>query len=298
MTRLLLVVAFILGSSTASVAQIQVETGFQIPPLGSDTTCFRYSFVKGDTLIYTVQSADSITFPGQPVLIKVRNEVVSVICDSVSPESHYTMRITLRNVVEFQSNGVDTATRSESPWVGRSATIVIDSLGNRLRTTSDNDTAATLTPGGAFQPLLLPTLGGSCGVQNQSWLVEDTTLLVENGVPEPVFAHSTLWRVIDATDTLGRHFQQIQYTQTGLGRVQVVSNSVNLDMHAVVASFGKLTLDAVLHVPFHLFATSEDRLEIRLPNGGTQNGKHHMSLNARLREVRSADASRTIVLPR
>ena len=133
-------------------------------------------------------------------------------------------------------------------------------------------------------------------MQNQSWIVEDTTLLVENGVPEPVFAHTTLWRVIDTVDTLGRSFRQIQYTQTALGRVQITSPRINVDMQAVIASFGKLTIDSELLVPYHLFATSEDRLEITTPNGEVKEGKHQVSMHYRLREIRSPDPDRRLRL--
>ncbi len=291
MTRSLLLSALLALIALSATAQIQVQKGFELPPLGADTLCFRYHFVPGDTLIYTVDAADSITFPGDPVLLKVRREVVSVICDSASAD-RYALRFTVRNSVEKQTTGTDSTERSGGPWIGREAFLTIDSLGNRLDVRVDDDRQAALAPGGAFQPLLLPTLGQSCGVQNQSWMVEDTTLMVENGVPEPVFAHITLWRVIDTLDTLDRSFRQIQYTQTALGRVQIASPRINVDMQAVIASFGKLTIDTELMVPYHLFATSEDRLEIMTPNGDVKEGKHQVSMHYQLREIRSPDPGR------
>ena len=291
MIRPVLILALFLIGIVHLSAQIQVQKGFDLPPLGKDTICFRYEFVSGDTLIYTIDAADSISFEGDPVLLKVRREVVSVICDSAEVD-RYHLRFTLRNNVEKQTTGRDSTKRDGSPWTGRDAFVTIDTLGNRLSVRVDDDERAALAPGGAFQPMILPTLGEACGVQNQSWLVEDTTLLVENGVPEPVFTHSTLWRVLDEVDTLGRQFRQIQYTQTALGRVQVVSPRVNVDMQGVIAAFGKLTLDSELLVPYHLFATSEDRLEITTPNGAIRKGKHQLSMHVRLREIRSPDPSR------
>lgn len=295
MIRSFLTLFLLVAGAFSLSAQIQVQKGFDLPPLGNDTLCFRYHFEPGDTLIYSVEAADSISFPNDPVLLKVRREVVSIICDSVS-DNRYHLRITLRNSVEKQTTGLDSTERTTSPWIGRDAFLTIDSLGHRLTVRVDDDRQAALTPGGAFQPLLLPTIGEACGVQNQSWMVEDTTLLVENGVPEPVFAVATLWRVIDKVDTLDRSFHQIQYTQTALGRVQIASARVNIDMQAVVAAFGKLTLDTELHVPFHLFATSEDRLEITTPNGDVKEGKHQLSMHARLREIRSRDPQRQLRL--
>ncbi len=288
----------LLSSSVAARSQIQLERGFEMPPLGTDTTCFRYHFVAGDTLIYTIEASDSVAFLGEPILLKIRRSVVSIICDSVTANGRYRLRTTLRHVVERQTTVSDSSEREGSPWVGREAFVEIDSLGVRHAVWVDDDRRAALTPGGAFQPLLLPTLGESCGVQNQSWMVQDTTLLVENGVPEAAYSHATLWRVIDKADTLDRRFHQIQYTQTGLGTVEVNSDRVKLTMHAVIAAYGKLSMDAELQVPFHLFATSEDRLEITHANGQVRKGKHLTSMHARLREIRSPDPNRRIVLPR
>lgn len=283
----LVLTAAAMAMLTPAWSQIQVQRGFQLPILGKDTSCFRYQFLAGDTLIYTVESADSVSMLGDPILLKVRNEVVSVICDSVSPGPLFHLRITLRTYIENQRTASDSVIRQTSPWLLRHAFVTMDPHGNRRSVRVDDDRRAAITPGGAFQPLLLPTFQDSCGVQQQSWLVQDTTLLVENGVPEPVFVHSTLWRVLGRVDTLGRALEQIEYTQTALGSVRVQASDVNVDMQAVIASYGKMTLDAELQVPFHLFATSEDKVDVTTPGGGVRKGKHHLSMHAQLREVRS-----------
>lgn len=275
-------------------AQISVESGFKTLPLGPDTLCFRYAFERGDTLVYSVDAHDSITFVGQPPLLKLRTELVTIICDSVTKGELYHLRVTLRKSIEKQTTGKDSSQKQGSPWVGRTAYLVIDTLGNRLVTRPDDTTKAALTPGGAFQPLLLPTLGTSCGRQNQSWMVEDTTLMVENGVPEPAFAHATLWRVLDDADTLGRNFKQIQYTQTALASLTMTSEKVNMKTEAVIASFGKLSLDSELRIPYHLYATSQNTLVIKFPNGREVKGKHHTSSHAHLLDVRSANPKRRL----
>lgn len=277
--------------ATPVAAQIQVQSGFQLPPLGADTTCVDYLFLPGDTLIYTVESADSVAMLGDPILLKVRNEVVSVICDSVS-QGLFHLRITLRSYIEQQRTATDSVVRTTTPWLKRDAYVSIDAHGRRASVRADSDTKAAITPGGAFQPLLIPPFHDSCGVQNQSWLVVDTTLLVENGVPEPVFVHSTLWRMLGAVDTLDRRFVQIEYTQTALGKVVTRSNSVNVDMQAVIAAYGKVSMDHELRVPYHVFATSEDKIEITTPGGSIKKGKHHLSMHAQLREIRSPHQER------
>lgn len=291
---LIIVLCSLFPVSGSLQAQISVESGFKTLPLGPDTICFRYDLVRGDTLIYSIDAHDSIAFIGQPPLMKLRTELVSVICDSVTPDHRYHVRVSLRRSIEKHSTGTDSSQKQGGPWVGRTAYLVIDSLGNRYVTRPDDTTKAALTPGGAFTPLLLPTLGESCGRQNQSWMVQDTTLLVENGVPEPAFAHTTLWRVLDVADTLGRKFKQIQYTQTALASLTMTSDKVNMKTEAVIASFGKLSMDAVLNIPYHLFATSQNDLVIKFPNGKELKGKHHTSSHAQLLELRSPDPSRRL----
>lgn len=291
---LLLLVCSLFPVPSSLKAQISVESGFKTLPLGPDTICFRYDLVRGDTLVYSIDAHDSITFVGQPALMKLRTELVSIICDSVTPDHRYHLRITLRRSIEKHSIGSDSSTKQGGPWVGRTAYVVIDSLGNRYATRPDDSTKAALAPGGAFAPLLLPTLGESCGRQNQSWMVQDTTLLVENGVPEPAFAHTTLWRVLDVADTLGRSFKQIQYTQTALASLTMTSDKINMKTEAVIASFGKLSMDAKLNIPYHLYATSQNTLAVKYRDGKELKGKHHTSSHAQLLELRSADPSRRL----
>jgi hypothetical protein len=283
--------AFVL-LATVLPSQIQLQRGFTTPPLGEDTLCFRYRFLQGDTLVYVVESADSISFPGQPTLLKVRREVLTIACDSVTPDEHYYLSMVMHESMQRQTTGTDSAEVKDGPWIRRSVTVLMDSVGRRLDLWVDDPSQAAVSPGGAFQPIPLPTLGESCGVQNQSWLVTDTTSLVENAIPPPAFEHSTLWRVLDAVDTLGSTFHQIQYTQTALGRFVVRSASVDMDLRVTIAAFGKLSLDKARMVPYHLFATSEDKVDISTSGGRSQKGKHHVSTHYQLVAVASSDPDR------
>lgn len=286
----------VIGIQGAS-AQIQVEKGMTTPPLGDDTLCFRYKFLPNDTLVYVVESADSVNFIGDPILLKIRREVLTIVCDSVTPNEEYILALSLRESIQKQSTANDTASVSTSPWVDRTAYIKIDTLGNRLDLWVDDPSIAAAAPGGPFQPIPIPTLGEACGVQNQSWLVSDTTLLPENAVPPPTFQHNTLWRVIDSVDTLDRTFDQIQYTQTALGRMALKTNEMDIDMTATIASFGKLSMDRILQVPYHLTALSEDRLEITSGNGRVKKGQHRVSSHYQLVAVSSTDPGRRFRLP-
>lgn len=274
--------------STTIVGQVQLESGYTPLPLGKDTLCFRYMFNVGDTLLYHVQSEDSILFVGEPTLIKSRTELVLVWCDSIITSNVYRLHLTVIGAREMQRTPTDTADRTSSPWVGRTATLIIDSAGNRLEMSADDATVAAMSPGGAFQPLILPTLGELCGRQNESWLIRDTIALVENSVPPAAFEHATLWRVLDRADTLNRRFIQIQYTQTGIGGLSIRSDNLAMDVKAQVAAFGKLTMDSALQVPFHLFATSENKITLTTLQGTERKGKQLVSVHISLLESRSS----------
>lgn len=284
---------FVLATSPAH-AQMQVEANYKIPPLGKDTLCFRYHFEEADTVYYQVESADSVLFLGEPPIAKIRKEIVRVVCDSVRENGDYILSISLTEVHESNIQDGDTVERNTSAWLNRTAFLLIDSLGTRKATMTDNPNKAALAPGGAYQPLLFPTLGNSCGVQNRSWMVEDTTVYVENGVPDPVIAHQTLWRVQDMVDTMGITFHQIQYTQTALGTLKMRAKNVSFDFFAVIAAYGKLSFAPNIGVPYHQFATSDDRVEITDEQGRTRKGHHRVATHMRLKEIRAVNPERSM----
>lgn len=291
----LVVCCVLLTSVVALTAQIVPQRGFRTAPLGKDTLCFRYRFVAGDSLLYKAEARDSITFGKDELIVKEREEWIGVICDSVDAQGRFHLRQQVLSSTErsmVRPSG-DTAWRESSHWRGRTAYLVIDSLGMRHRTWVDDDTRAALTLGGAFQPLLLVVLGRSCGRQNESWTVDDTTLYVENGVPEPAVIRKALVRVLDKADTLGMRFHQLQYTQTGIGRMVMPANASTggLMLDAITNAFGKLSLDMERLIPFHLFATSENKITIA-SGGSTKEGKHLTSMNYHLVRVISRDPAR------
>lgn len=274
-----------------TVAQAQMQhiptPGYEMQPLGPDTLCFSYRFAARDTVFYDIVANDSIWVQGEPRQVRERNERVMLICDSVKPGPTYYLRQILQraaSVTEVEGERTPIK-RATSPWIGRTAYLVVDSSGRRLRAWPDDPRRAAITPGGPFQPVLLLDLGGSCGRQNQSWIMTDTVLVTENGVPEPAFRYETLVRVLDKADTLGRHFVQLQYARTGMAGTELTADKATVSMMGTVNGFGKLTLDTSLRLPFHLFATAEVKLTIQ---PGDRSGKHLMSMNVMLTEIRSS----------
>lgn len=276
------------------LAQVYPQKGYQPLPLGKDTICFRYRFAVGDTLFYHVTSLDSVKSSRATPLVKDRSERLMVWCDSVDKgRSIYRLHQRLISVksVEWTSD-TNRTTRTTSPWVGRTATLVIDSLGRRLAAFVDDSGHIALGPGGALQPWVIVDLGQSCGRVNESWLRNDSTLIPENGAPEPAYRYSSLFRVLGTIDTLGKKFDQVQYAQTGIGSLEVEATGARMEYVGTLNSYGKLSVDRTWHVLYHLFATAEIKYTITVGNGQKDEGKHLILMNYALDEIRSRDPRR------
>jgi hypothetical protein len=275
-------------------AQITIAQGYNPPKLGKDTLCFKYRFVPGDSLVYFTEAIDSVVFPGDPHVVKRRREVVAVICDSAEADSVFYLRFRFLAADERQasSNG-DTTARETFPWIQRWTSVTMDANGRRRKVTADNDRRAAVTPGGVFRTLLFPSFGAQrCGRQNESWLAMDTTLYAENSVPEPAVAHTSLFRVLDYADTIGRRFAQIQYTQTSLGRVDMRPLGTKMIVDGTINAYGKCSFDTTTWVPFHHASTSEQKVTIRREGQPDKEGKYSTLMHTKLVLLASSDPQR------
>lgn len=292
MIRMLMIMVGFVATSLLAMAQFNIAPGGKSRPLGPDTICFRYDFRAGDTLRYGVDAHDSVYIERGQAFAKTRQEVLLVSCDSVSNNGHMHLTISLVSAAEIHVSGKDTTRRSTSPWKNRVQHVTIDPLGHRLAFSNDNDTIAGVSPGGTFQPMWLPVIDSSCGRQNQSWLSSDTVVLVENAVPNPVLVQQNFWRVLDDLDTLGRKTSLLQYTQTGVGTVNMRARDVNIDVQSIIAGYGRLAFDQQWNVIIHQFATIENRFTMTLPGGALVNGKHWIRQNVTLLNLKSANPTR------
>lgn len=294
MKLLLLAFVVVLGSAM-SHAQMKVMPGSKTPPLGHDTLCFRYTFFANDTLIYRVEGADSVLLFGEKPLIKRRLERIRLVCDSITADGHYALSLTLMQVEEQQFSTSETTNRNTHPWLGRVVYLTVDSLGKRVSNRTQIQSVCP-SPGGTFAPILILPMGESCGRQNQSWISQDTLSLVENGFPAPVVAVMNLWRVIDNVDTLGRRYTQIQYTQNGLGTAVVPSSNAKnqIVVHTVINAYGKYSFDTSRDIPYHLFATSELKVDFLMNGESAQTGRHLISTNYHLETLKSSVPNRSL----
>jgi hypothetical protein len=291
-------VVMLLCAAPAIQAQFNVMPGGTPRPLGKDTICFRYDLRAGDTLVYRIEAHDSVNVENGQRFYKERTETVRIVCDSVTRNGIMFLSTTLLTAKEINVMGADTSVRTTHPWVGRRHVVAIDAVGHRIMAQSDNDSVAGTAPGGTMQPLLLPVLDTSCGVQNQAWLAQDTLILVENAVPNPVLSQQVYWRVLDKGDTLGRTVNRIQYTQTAVGSVVLLTKDLSIDASTVLAGYGRLTFDRKLNVILHQFATVENKFTMQLPNDIRVRGKHLISENVTLVSLSARDRRRSWRLPK
>lgn len=273
-----------------AMAQIRVVEGGPHLVLGKDTLCFRYEFMRGDTLEYLIESRDSIDIDQRSILLKVRNERLRIVCDSVVDGKFFLTLNTLR-ATEYQTTGADTVFRPGHPWVGITTHLVLDKLGRR-HGASSSASEALLCPGGAFQPLRLPILDSSCARQNQSWVAHDTVLYVENGVPYPQVDQLVLWRVGDYLDTLGRSTQTIVYSLSSKGLMDMTASQLGLQTSAAIAEVGRMVFDRTLNLPLVTTTQQDNRFSVFSNARPTLAGKHLMVVTMVLDQLRSPSPTR------
>jgi hypothetical protein len=254
-------------------------------PLLPDTACLRYRFTAGDTLIYRVEAQDSILLGEEPALVRERYETLMLLCDSVDADGTFWLRLLPIEFLARERQDTLQALRPESPCLHRPVLLRIDSLGRRLSGTSP--ARALVCPGGPFAlPFLLP-LAPQCVRTHESWLVQDSLELWENGFPPPRLFRTSLLRLFPQWDTLGYRGREIQHVTTSQG--WFVRDSA-LTARSVGNAFGRLLLSAD-GIPVWAYTTQELRLSLTL--GGVQRvGLHYSNEWYRLQELRSARSLR------
>jgi len=283
-------------SLVPATAQFSIAPGSKTPLVGKDTLCFAYEFAAGDTCVFLTEAVDSVIFPGSPTVLKERQEETIVVCDSVVSDTVFflTMWLSAAHEAQRTTGSTDTTMRTSFPWVNRRTHLVITRSGKRLRVYTEQPTRAATTPGGIFRPLLLPPLGGDCARQYQSWQHIDTVMFAENAVPEPIAFTNALYRVLDFVDSALIRYRQIQYTQTSIGSYDLQQGGVDVNLHAVINSYGKMTFDPVRLLPVHHAATSEQKITIKRIGQQDTGGRHLLLMHTRLVELRSLLSRRTL----
>jgi hypothetical protein len=240
-------------------------------------SCFKYKFNKGDSLIYSAVSHDSIIVDDNEPLIKNRFERYLIVCDSVKQNRYF---ITL-SMIDYLSNeyitGNDLIERKDSEWLGRKVNIELDSLGKRYSINVDDHTKFAVSPAGVFAPSHIIDFGSSCHKINESWNSNILNYLPENAVPLPAIRQSFLFRALDPVDTLGRHCNKLEYISTSQGTF-IASDSVNsIKNTSVINGFGLIYIDSVYNIPVTHYMTAEIKLKHSLNNGQEKPIWHYIS---------------------
>jgi len=248
--------------------------------LSSDTLCFKYNFKLKDTLIYKVFSFDSISIDYDSPLLRVREEIWQIVCDSLSFDYNFflSMKLLSYKATESYKETKDVKVETHN-FVGRSCWILIDSLGYRLNYGSDDSLKFDMSPGGAFQPNLLITLGAHCKELNETWSVKSLDDLPENGVPVPLLRQSSLFRLKGTIDTLNENCIRLEFIKTGQGSVRTIIDNNQLRVTNVINGFGVFDLSATREIPIHFFSTVEQKLTIHLTEEDKQPGYHYINTN-------------------
>jgi len=246
----------------------------------SDTVCYKLNFQKGDTLIFQVESNDSIIINLSSPLLKKRHEKLQITCDSITPYGTFILRQKLIDFHSYERNekGKEIQ-RKYTPWMNRVAIIEIDSLCNRISLTLEDTTIAGICPGGAFQPYILFPFAESCKRIGESWIVEKTDILVENGLPVPLLKYTSFFRAKGIVDTLEEKCLRFEYIKTGQGSYELQMTKDTLLVTNVINGYGQYHISSKNLIPIHYFATVEQKLTLHLPNGQKQPGLHFISSN-------------------
>jgi len=244
------------------------------PLFAADTTstpqpCLGYHFHKGDSLVYKVFSYDTVVVYGKPTFVRERTEHISIVCDYVDELGNMYLRQKLEKVLSKESAGKDSAIRTTSHWVGRTAMIIMDSTGKRSLSRQYDTTRHAMSVGGPFQPMLLPPLFDSLchtAKNNRGWQLDVLDTLAENGYPSPLLKHFYSYIIRGRVDTLGVHCTNLQYAETGQG--SILNNAENAQVYSrtVMNSSGSFYFSINRRVPITGIIECVNNLTIKMPN--------------------------------
>ncbi|HOV92251.1 MAG TPA: hypothetical protein PLC04_04125 [Candidatus Kapabacteria bacterium] len=232
-----------------------------------DTFCFKYRFYPKDTLIYQVQTIDSLNQGLDEPIMKDRKETLQVVCDSVDKIMNYylTLQLLSSETKEWNQKG-DSSTRNFSVWIGKEIHLVIDSLGNRLKGWNADTTHIASTLGGIFQPYLFFPIKENCKRINQSWLIKTQDTLFENAFPPGIIDQTSLFRLKDTVYTESDSSLMITFVKTARGFYGINSADMNFIIDAKINSYGELILSMVNQIPKDYTITQELKMQMKYPD--------------------------------
>ena len=244
----------------------------EVPKL--DTFSFKYDFRVGDTLIYFVNSKDSITIDYGPPLFKIRFEKIMLTCDSITPDGHFIIK---QELIEFRSRETyleeKNIDRNTTPWLNVPVYIEIDTMGNRYKQYIEDSLILAAPPGGVFQPfILLPLMVKDTITKEypknrkntaESWLIVDSNYIAENGMPIPVFRYSIYYRMYGMDDSLGLgNLLKITFSMTSQSAHRINTDDVKMLTTSINNAGGEVYWDTIHWIPKYYIHTIAQKLTI------------------------------------
>lgn len=235
---------------------------------GSDTAtpCMRYGFKAGDSLVFRVRGIDTLDFETR--IARRREEMYSYVCDHVTQSGQQFLRVTLESArsTENTVGKSDSVTRTSSPWIGRTAYIILDSNGRRVLARQGDTVRSAVSPGGAFQPTVLfvgPDTACHAVNNRRSWLITTTDSLAESAWPAPIIRSTYSCTLLDTTVGTTK-CTAIRYAQTGQGSFKSISDDVGVVLHSIIDGFGKYILENNSHLPLCGELNSRVKVQVRM----------------------------------
>lgn len=272
-TRSSMLSALVILAATWSAASLTAMT--------EATHCVRYGFRAGDSLVFRVTSYDTLDF--ETNIARERTELHSYVCDHVTDDGRQFLRVTLESVLirETQSNGrsavVDSSLRARSPWMGRTAYIILDSNGKRILARQLDTNRTAVSPGGAFQPtLLLLGVDSACHSSNhlRSWVIKTTDTLAENAWPPPIVRSTFSCAMTDST-VHGRPTTSVRYAQTGQGSFKSISNELGVVLYSVLDGYGTYMIDDQDGLPLEGETRLRSKITVKMERSTTTGTVRH-----------------------
>jgi hypothetical protein len=246
-----------------------------------DSISLRYNFVKGATIRYRVIAYDSIVLYDKHwrTLARERAEVVQFHCDSVLPaDSGYIMTImTTGYAATERIDSLPPITRDTAMWVNRPITFLMSVSGRRLKLKAASDDPGT-SPGGPFEPLLLPYLGDDRTYVGSSGAYPTEQYMFDNVFPPVFWKGSTFRTIVGRMDTLKQKVLHVTLSDVGNLSYRMPGSDDNPATSATVNGAGDYYLGTKLGYPIGGTYNLIARFTMARPGKEKVDGRHILGM--------------------
>lgn len=279
--NLFLSLALLFVLNISLISQENIENKYTVTPNAPKVkinTCAYYKFYPKDTLIYSIESKDSIIIRFGVPLHKTRNEELMVICDSIGANNHFYLQLqTIKFNTKEWTTKYDAVNHNKNEWLNRKVFIEIDSVGKRYSIYNEDTTKIGLASGGAFQPYLFFNFEKACSDTGDPWVITDEyDNLVENGIPMPIIQNSLILKNLGYVDTLGFKTNRLRITKTGQGSIYFKQKNETIRFTNIMA-VGSYLLIGIGDAKVPIFFHQEQDQKIHYKSGKTfkEKGNNH-----------------------